>query len=316
MMQEDRMGLFILKSNGGDPSSGQLVEATSTNLNLESHLEAWLERSPGAMTGVPTLWIGRQTSACVEDTTIFPDLLGLDDSGNLLILELKKGKAPREVVAQLLEYAAWAHGLSDEAIRNIANGYCASSDGLKGKSLEEIYKDVFDAEELPNLNKKQKFFVVAEDIPPGVARVCRFLRSNHGLDISCISVSAHKTKSDEILISTNFVVGQEDVISVADTTSKGDRWSDPKSVKEVVRDVVDEMTKGDSSLIFTPKDVSDRIHKAYPNFNPATVRCQLTSDCVNHTSRKHYPGGEDRLWLVDRGKFRLFNSAKDHMSEP
>jgi hypothetical protein len=65
-------------------------------------LESWLERSPGAITAVPTLWIGRQTSASVEDTTIFPDLLGVDDSGNLLILELKKGKAPREVVAQLI----------------------------------------------------------------------------------------------------------------------------------------------------------------------------------------------------------------------
>jgi hypothetical protein len=275
------MGLFILKSNAGDPSSGQLVEAKSTSLNLESHLEAWLERSPGAMTGVPTLWIGRQTSACVEDITIFPDLLGLDDSGNLLILELKKGKAPREVVAQLLEYAAWAHSLSDEAIRNIATGYCASSDVLKGKSLEEIYQDVFDTEELPNLNKKQKLFVVAEDIPPGVARVCRFLRSNHGLDISCISVSAHKTKSDEILISTNFVVGQEDLISVGDTTPKEDRWSDPKSVKEVVREAVDEMTKGTPSLIFTPKEVAEHIHKQYPSFNSATVRCQLTACCPN-----------------------------------
>jgi hypothetical protein len=309
------MGLFILKSNAGDPSSGQLVEAKSTSLNLESHLEAWLERSPGAMTGVPTLWIGRQTSACVEDTTIFPDLLGLDDSGNLLILELKKGKAPREVVTQLLEYAAWAHGLSDEAIRNIATGYCASSDELKGKSLEEIYNDVFDTEELPNLNKKQKLFVVAEDIPPGVARVCRFLRSNHGLDISCISVSAHKTKSDEILISTNFVVGQEDLISASDPAPKGS-WTDSKSVKEVVREAVDEMTKGNPSLIFSPKEVAEHIHKKYPSFNPHTVNCQLTSDCVNHASRKHFPGGEDRLWLVERGKFRLFNPNEDQVSEP
>ena len=217
------------------------------------------------------------------------------------------------MVAQLLEYAAWGHSLSDETIKNIATGYLSSSDELKGKSLDEIYHDVFETEELPNLNKKQKLFTVAEDVPAGVARVCRFLRSNHGLDINCISVSAHKTKSDEILISTNFVVGQEDLMS--DAAPKEDRWSDPKSVKEVVREAVDEMTKGNPSLNFTPKEVTEHIHKKYPTFNPATVRCQLTSDCVNHASRKHYPGGQDRLWLVDRGKFRLFDPNKDQISE-
>jgi hypothetical protein len=42
----------------------------------------------------------------------------------------------------------------------------------------------------------------------------------------------------------------------------------------------------------------------------------LTSDCVNHTSRKHYPGGHDRLWLVERGKFRLLDTNKDQIPEP
>ncbi len=35
----------------------------------------------------------------------FSDLLGLDKDGNIVIVELKRGKTPREVVAQLLEYA-------------------------------------------------------------------------------------------------------------------------------------------------------------------------------------------------------------------
>ena len=208
------MAIFLLKS-GKDLSNGQLIEALSVSLDLESYLESWLQRSPGAITAIPTLWIGRQASASVEDTTIFPDLLGVDDSGSLLILELKKGRAPREVVAQLLEYAAWANNLSDEAIKDIATNYLCSSKDFQGKSFDEIYMEVFGVEEPPILNKKQKLFIVAEDIPPGIARICRFLRSNHGLDISCISISAHKTKNEEILISTHFIVGQEDLIKSA-----------------------------------------------------------------------------------------------------
>ena len=142
------MAIFLLKS-GKDLSNGQLIEALSVSLDLESYLESWLQRSPGAITAIPTLWIGRQASASVEDTTIFPDLLGVDDSGSLLILELKKGRAPREVVAQLLEYAAWANNLSDEAIKDIATNYLCSSKDFQGKSFDEIYMDVFGVEEPP-----------------------------------------------------------------------------------------------------------------------------------------------------------------------
>ena len=64
-----------------------------------------------------------QPSATVEDSTIFPDLLGIDSEGNLVIVELKRDKAPKEVVAQLLEYAAWANELSKEQIQKIAEDY-------------------------------------------------------------------------------------------------------------------------------------------------------------------------------------------------
>ena len=74
------------------------------------------------------------------------------------------------------------------------------------------------------------------------------------------------------------------------------------------------MTKKNATLIFTPKEVTEHIRAKYPTINPATVRCQLTSDCVNHTSRKYYPGGQDKLWLVDRGKFRLFDQTKDKIA--
>ena len=54
---------------------------------------------------------------------VFPDLLALDQDGNLVIIELKKSKALREVTAQILEYAAWANELSEDAIIGIAATY-------------------------------------------------------------------------------------------------------------------------------------------------------------------------------------------------
>jgi hypothetical protein len=79
------MPIFRLK--GDDISNAELILAKETNLELESYLEDWLENSPWALIQDELiLWIGRQPSANVEDSTIFPDLLGIDSEGILSLL--------------------------------------------------------------------------------------------------------------------------------------------------------------------------------------------------------------------------------------
>jgi RecB family endonuclease NucS len=60
------------------------------------------------------LLIGRQIQT---DYGKFIDMLALDQEGNLVIIELKKNRTPREVVAQTLDYASWVQNLSYERIQ-------------------------------------------------------------------------------------------------------------------------------------------------------------------------------------------------------
>jgi hypothetical protein len=303
------MAIFKLKTNGDDISNAELVEASKTNMDLELHLESWLEKSPWAIAQEPLIWIGRQTSAYCEDTTIFPDLLGIDKDGNIVVVELKRGRAPRDVVAQLLEYAAWVDDLSDESILEFAEDYFSKNSTNTGKQLKDVFIETFEADELPPLNQRQRLFIVAEEIPPAISRVCRFLRMSHGFDINCIEFSIYKTEAGEILLSSASVVGLEDVVSPKKTISN--RWSGEKSVKQVVWEAVQEVTKGDKSYIFSPKEITGVVLHKYPSFNKSTVGCQIISDCVGHTSRHHYPGGEDRYWWVEKGKYRLYDQEND-----
>ncbi|WP_449866994.1 DUF7669 domain-containing protein [Niallia endozanthoxylica] len=52
--------------------------------------------------------------------------------------------------------------------------------------------------------------------------------------------------------------------------------------------------------------------KEYPDINRNIVGCQLIQDCVNHTSRKHYPSDQQDLYYLEgKGKYRLYDSSTD-----
>lgn len=304
------MPIFKLKKEEDKIEQAILVPAEKTSLKLEAHLECWLENSPWAIAQEPLLIIGRQTSAFQEESgTIFPDLLGLDEEGNIVIIELKKGRTPREVIAQLLEYAAWANDLSDEKIKDISNNY------LKGtgceNSVEKAFIETFETEDVPALNQRLRLFVAAEEITPSVSKVCRFLRQVHGVDVTCVQFNIFQTESGEVLVNSEAIVGLEDVVPPKKSVSK--RWTGEKPAKEIIRETIREFTLEDKNKVFSPKDISQVILQKHPSFNKNTVSCQIMSDSVNHTSRHHYPGGKDLYWWLEKGKYRIYDKEKDNV---
>ena len=305
------MAIFRLNVEDDNLHNAELVIAEETDIALESHLESWLENSPRAL-GEPILWIGRQRNASVEASTIILDLIGVDSEGNLVIVELKKSKAPREVVAQLLEYAAWAEELSDEEIYGIAEDYFQTI--KKETAFQDAFSEMFDSEmlenDIPALNRRLRLFVVAEEIPGAVSRVCRFLRTSHGMDINCLTVSTFQTESGEKLVNIEAKVGNENVVA-RKAVRQSARWSDDKLVREVVLEAVQELTEGDTNVEFAPKEISTIILKKYPDFNTRTARRQLIAGCPNLPSYRHHSGNHKYYWSVRRGIYRLYNPERD-----
>ena len=52
----------------------------------------------------------------------------LDGDGNLVVLELKRNRTPREVVAQLLDYGSWVRTLEDDDIAAIFDRFLQKYD--------------------------------------------------------------------------------------------------------------------------------------------------------------------------------------------
>lgn len=299
----------IFRLEGNDISNAELVIAQETDLELESYIENWLENSPWALIQDELiLWIGRQTSASVESRTIFPDLLGIDSEGNIVIVELKRGEAPWQVVAQLLEYAAWANELSDEQIHEIAETYFETRNEFQKRTFKDVFMDVFEipeTDDLPPLNRKLRLYIVAEDVPTRVVSVCRFLRTSYRIDVSCISVSLFQTESGEKIVNMEMKVGDEN------SPSPTPPVPDPPPRRQVVRETVQELTGGNTDFEFAPKDVKKLIAKNFPDFKLAGVNWSIRTDTVNQSAFDVVPVIERKYWQLGQGKYRLYNPETD-----
>ena len=158
-------------------------------------------------------------------------------------------------------------------------------------------------------NNSQKLFIVAEEISLIIIQVANYLR-NKGINIYCMEYKVHRTEMGDIFVQTEHKVWDTIVSFVPDGAT--DRWNEGIKVKDVVFNAVDQYTQNEKTKIFRPSEIFQIIITQYPNFNKSTVNCQLIADSVNHTSRKHYPGGqEDRYFWVGKGKYRLYNPDKD-----
>lgn len=124
-------------------------------LNREERLEKWIENDISIISP-DLLVIGRQV---ITDFGGAIDLLCLDRRGDVVIIELKKDRTPREVVAQVLDYASWIKELSSERIIEIANEYLGNEE-----PLEEVFKRKFGFDLPEILNENHKMIIVASEI--------------------------------------------------------------------------------------------------------------------------------------------------------
>ena len=114
------------------------------------------------------------------------DILAIDAEGNLIVIELKRARTPREVVAQILDYGSCIRRMTSEEIADIYIDYqqrFLKEDVPKGinKVLSERFNTVPD-----ELNESHRLIIVAEDLDPSSERIVLYLREEYGLDIGVV----------------------------------------------------------------------------------------------------------------------------------
>jgi len=198
-------------------ASGRFVPFEETPFpDLERVLEDWIESNPHVLLdGEQIAIIGRQPRSGFGK---YLDLLGIDASGACVVIELKRGETPRDVVAQTLEYAAWVDSLSLSDLDDIAREY-AERRGIEAESVTDVYQNRFGSEgeeeeenedeaQRITFNTRQRMIIVAERFSREVEQSLRYLRTKLGVDASGVRFSIHQA-GGETLLETQVVVGRE-----------------------------------------------------------------------------------------------------------
>ncbi|MEB3224634.1 MAG: endonuclease NucS domain-containing protein [Synechococcus sp.] len=215
--------------------NGQLKQIDTTLVDNgrkeKEHLEEWIKTSPKII-GEDIFIIGEQ----VQTKSGFLDFLGIDKNGNTVIVELKRDKLPREVIAQSIDYASDVGSWDLNKLSEICLSY-AGQDLLD--SLSEQF-DEFNLEEVV-INNNQRLLIVGFGIDESTSRMIEWLSSNFNMSINAIILNYSKTSTNTEILSRTVIIPEEIEIQKANkkkfTIARSDIPGnyDKEKLKELVK---------------------------------------------------------------------------------
>jgi hypothetical protein len=184
----------------------QPVSLVESSLVTEQLLEEMIIAAPGLISEEWML-IGRQESTGFGGRI---DLLAIAPDGALILIELKRHRTPREVVAQALDYASWVQQLEPEDIVHIYNRFAP------GRSLSTDFRQRFGQDlDDDSLNQNHQIVIVAATLDESSERIVSYLNERDvAINVLCFQVF---TNGAEQLISRAWLL--DPVKTQADTAT-------------------------------------------------------------------------------------------------
>ncbi len=115
------------------------------------------------------------------------DLLAIAPDGSLVLIEIKRDRTPREVVAQALDYASWVSTLTSKEIVAIYRRF--KQDGDLRADFRERFKIELDED---SLNTSHQIVIVAGSLDPSTERIVNYLTEREiPINVLCFQVFAY-----------------------------------------------------------------------------------------------------------------------------
>lgn len=112
------------------------------------------------------------------------DLLALAPDGTVILIELKRGRTPRDVVAQAIDYAVWAEGLDAQSLSAIYGRF--SNGGNLANAFQNRFGQLLDE---ASLNQSHQIVIVAAELDGSTERIVGYLNERDiAINVMCFQV--------------------------------------------------------------------------------------------------------------------------------
>lgn len=144
-------------------------------------------------------------------------MLAIDIDGNIAIIELKKKRTPRDVVAQIIDYASWVQRLSYKGIENFFKNN-------NSNSLEEAFVEKFGVPLPEELNMLHEMIIVSVELDHATERIVQYLSSNYDVPINAVFFRYFIDGNNEY-ISRSWLIDSHDLEKSSAQSIKKDSWN-------------------------------------------------------------------------------------------
>ena len=181
--------MFLIDTQNKKAVSLEKRSFSELKLSERYDLQEWIADNP-SMLGENLLIIQKEFDG-FSDTKERLDLLALDESGKLVIIENKLDDSGKDVVWQALKYVSYCATLTKSEIYEVYQRYLT-----QGNAQDKI-SEFYDGQDYESIRLNpgegdQRIILVAANFRKEVTSTVLWLRNYHGVDITCVKVTPYQ----------------------------------------------------------------------------------------------------------------------------
>ena len=163
------MAIYSIDSSNQNTPLELLEPATFAALDYKERndIQEWIDKTPGCL-GEPLLMLGKEFDGFDKSRDRL-DLLAMDASGNLVVIENKRDDSGKDVVGQAIKYAAFCSTLSEQdivIIHSKAFDHAEDSTVAAQKDIEDFLTEHREYDSELGYNHDQRIIIVSGGYKP------------------------------------------------------------------------------------------------------------------------------------------------------
>lgn len=182
---------------------GKLVSVHSTlpdsGRKEKNDLEQWIRSDPSVL-GSDIAIIGEQ----VQTNAGILDFLGVDSSGNIVVVELKRDRLPREALVQAIDYASDIADWDLDRFRETCRSYT-------GQTFEDYFQRSFEGVPIEDLafNQAQRLLLVGFAVEESLGRMIEWLSDKYSVGVNAVILNYVRTPRGDEILSRMVIIPEE-----------------------------------------------------------------------------------------------------------